>query len=224
MISQKSKFEFVTRGFKETLVLIPGWATDQRIFARLELPYNYLLTLEVDPFEFKARLKKELDRRSIAKISLFGYSLGGFLAYEFALEYPQGIDALIFAGIRKKYPADTLDDVTKRLKQDKNAYLREFYTACFSSKEKDSRAWFIKHLLKDYLKNMRLDELLRGLDYLRQVQIDPEKLKAFKKVKIIHGKEDKIAPFIEADNFRKYLSNAEFDFRDGGGHMLFLNG
>lgn len=206
------------------LVLVPGWATDQRIFERLELPSNYIFAPKAGPFEFKPALKKELDRRSIGKISFFGYSLGGFLAYEFALEYPEMIDTLIFSSIRARYPQQTLDEVAKKLKEDKNAYLREFYAACFSPQEKESRAWFIKNLLKDYLVNMRLEELLKGLDYLRQAEIHPEKLKNFKKIKIIHGKEDKIAPFMEVDNFRNQLAHAEFDFMDRRGHMPFLNG
>jgi len=62
MISLKSEFRFFNRGFKDTLVLIPGWATDYRIFNSLDLSYNYLLTTKLYHFNFNyALLEKSTD-------------------------------------------------------------------------------------------------------------------------------------------------------------------
>jgi len=223
MKSHGSEFKLIDRGFSETLVLISGWATDYRIFEKLDLPYNYLFTIKLDPFNFKGRLREDLNNRHIDKISLFGYSLGGFLAYEFALGYPQMIDEFILTGIRKKYPKDTIAAVRARLKEDKEAYLRDFYTAFFSSADKESFIWFRKNLLKDYVENMRLEGLLSGLDYLENVTIDPQRLNPFQKLKIIHGKEDKIAPLVEVEGFRAFLPGARFIFFDRLGHIPFLS-
>ena len=47
MTSPTSEFEWRARGFGHTLLLVPGWATDPRIFAPLDLEFNYLVATVV---------------------------------------------------------------------------------------------------------------------------------------------------------------------------------
>ena len=47
MISRKSEFKLIDRGFKDTILLIPGWAADYRIFDSLDLEFNYLLPMKL---------------------------------------------------------------------------------------------------------------------------------------------------------------------------------
>ena len=71
MRSVKSKFKLIKRGFTNPLVLIPGWATDYRIFDSLDLNYDYILPVEFSPLDFEAALSSYLEKNSIHKISLF---------------------------------------------------------------------------------------------------------------------------------------------------------
>ncbi len=136
MNSQISEFSYIYRGFKEAIVLIPGWATDYRIFSNLDLNYNYLLPVRFNPLDFKKKLSKELDKRGINKISMLGWSLGGFLAVEFFSDNPERIDKLILISIRKRYDSKNLEDIAFKLKKNKKAWLYKFYLDCFSKKDK----------------------------------------------------------------------------------------
>ena len=126
MKSRQSKFNFVDRGYKDNLILIPGWATDYRIFGTLDLKYNYLLPTEVYPFSFNNELIKFLKESFLNRISLFGWSLGGFLAQDFALNNPEMVDELILLGIRSKYEHKFLDEIESQLLKNKKAFLYKF--------------------------------------------------------------------------------------------------
>lgn len=222
MTSPKSEFKILDRGFKGTLVLIPGWATDYRIFATLDLNYNYLLPIKFSPFSFKEDLLKALNKKSIGRISLFGWSLGGFLAGEFALSNPDRVDELILVSICRRFKRNILEGIKLKLKENTKAYLYKLYTAFFSPRDKESLLWFRKHLLTNYMRQMQTKDLLSGLDYLMHAQINPKLLNSIQKTRIFHGSDDKIAPFKEALKIKSSLPCAEFVGLRQTGHIPFL--
>ena len=114
MTYQLSEFKFFQRGFKDTLALIPGWATDYRIFSNLDLNYNYLLPIKFHPADFKKELSRSLEELHINKVSLFGWSSGGFLATDFALGYASKVGELILVSIRKRFIPDSLKKIKQR--------------------------------------------------------------------------------------------------------------
>ena len=213
-------FKYIDRGHRDPIVLIPGWATDYRIFDSLDLRFNYLLPTEFSPFTFKRDLDKALREKAIKKISLFGYSLGGFAACEFAWDSPEMVDELILVGIRKRYKTNELAQIKSHLKKNKRAYLYKFYSQCFLNKEK--MRYFRKNLLKAYIEELDLDYLLSTLDYLSSFEIRPELLNSIRQIKIVHGREDKIAPIGEALEIKDNLPQAQFITIDGEGHIPFL--
>ncbi len=223
MICEKSRFRIIERGHKEVIVLIPGWATDYRIFDLLDLNYNYLLPFEVNPFDFENNLADFLEANSIERVSLLGWSQGGFLACGFASNRPQKVNQLILLGVRRNYDQKILQDIGLRLKKNRRAFLYKFYLDCFSADDKQSLTWFKNHLLRGYLEEMGLECLKAGLDYLARAQIEPETLAGIKRIKIFHGSQDKIAPLKEALEIKSRLPNAELISLDGLGHILFLN-
>ncbi len=218
-----SRFKYIYRGFKDALVLIPGWATDYRIFSSLDLNYNYLLPVKFNLLDFKKKLREELERNCLNKVSIFGYSLGGFLAGEFFKDNPERINKLILVSIRKKYNPVLLEEIAIKLKKNKKAYLYKFYLNCFSDKDKIGVSWFKEELLKDYLDAMTLPELLRGLEYLSGAELQMGALKTFKKLTIIHGKDDIVAPFREAVEIKSELPQVEFIGLPDSGHIPFLS-
>jgi len=222
MLCEQSRFRIIERGHQEVICLIPGWATDYRIFDALDLNYNYLLPLEINPFDFEKGLADFLEANSLNRVSLFGWSQGGFLACGFVSNMPEKVNQLILLGIRRSYDRNLLQDIRLKLENNREAFLYKFYLDCFSKADKQSLAWFKKYLLKDYLDTMSFECLKAGLDYLTGAQIEPEYLAGIRRIKIFHGSQDKIAPLKEAMEIKSQLPNAEFISLDGSGHFLFL--
>lgn len=223
MISLRSEFRLLKRRSKETLVLIPGWAFDYRIFSTLDLSYNYLLPTKFYPFSFAEDLLAILNKESIEKISLLGWSLGGFLAGDFARKNPERVDELILLSIRKNYEPRALKEIETKLKKNKPAFLYKFYQECFSLQDKESFVWFRKNLLKDYIREMNLKDLISGLDYLSGASLQMESLNRLKRIRIFQGKEDRIAPLPEALKLKVNLPQVEFVCIPQAGHLPFLN-
>ncbi|MGA2774850.1 MAG: hypothetical protein ABSE81_02165 [Candidatus Omnitrophota bacterium] len=217
------EIKFVNRGFKDNLVLIPGWATDYRIFQPLELNYNYLLVSEFSPFSFTQDLSQYLKSNSIAKISILGWSLGGFLAADFTVRNRDNVEQLILLGMREKYKVQALTGIEEKLKKNRVAWLYKFYLDCFSRNDRQGLSWFRKELLKDYLKKQELLGLIAGLDYLSRVALDINSLKQIESLRIFHGSADIIAPLKEALAIKAQLPKAEFVSVQKVGHALFLS-
>jgi pimeloyl-ACP methyl ester carboxylesterase len=223
MLFLKSEFKFTDRGFKDNLVLIPGWATDYRIFDRLELDYNYLLTTRLNPFDFNQALLRKLDKLKLNAVAVLGFSLGGFLAAEFAAEFPERISELILLGIRKRYPPEILENIKCAILKNRRVWLYKFYINCFSRLDLPGLGWFKQSLLKEYTEKFSLNELVDGLNYLAGQAFVPKSLAKIKKIKIFHGDQDKIAPLEEAREIKSDLPQAKFILLEDIGHLSFLN-
>lgn len=221
MKSLPSEFKLFDRGAKETILLIPGWATDYRIFGSLDLDFNYLMPINFSPYDFEKKLIATLKKNGLDKISLLGWSMGGFIASDFLSRHRERIDEIIFIAIRQSYEKETLEEIKSYLKRSRKTYLYKFYRDCFSKKEEEALSWFKRNLLRSYLGQMDLDLLLEGLDYLSSAQLRLRELKRLK-IKFIHGKVDKIAPIEEALRIKESLPQAKFISIKGAGHMPFL--
>jgi len=213
-------FKYINNNSSNTIVLIPGWASYYRIFNLLRLKFNYLMPVRFSPHTFQSNLLSAIDEFNISKVSLFGWSLGGFLATEFALEHKDKVDDVILVSVRKKYPDDKLAEISKLLKKNKKGYLYKFYSQCFSSK--DQMRWFRTNLLKSYCDGFDLDYLLEGLEYLKNSHMSCQLLAKLKKIKMIHGEQDNIAPIREAFDIKDNLPNADFVCIKEAGHIPFL--
>ena len=75
-----SKFKYEPKGAEGAILLIPGWATDYRIFSGLDIGYNILLPVEFSPFGFCKGLLDAMDDNHLKKISILGWSMGGYIA------------------------------------------------------------------------------------------------------------------------------------------------
>ena len=215
MKSRRSEFKLIDRSFKDTILLIPGWATDHRIFGSLDLDFNYLVPTRLSLSDFEEALLTRLKKESLDKISVLGWSMGGFLAADLASKCPQMVKDLTLVGMRKRYDEDGIKKIKGYLGTNKNGYLYKFYHECFSPEEKEALSVFKRGLMKDYLKEFAADELLTGLDYLTKAELKAE---VFKKVKtrLIHGDSDRIAPIEELIGMEGIV------VLKGAGHAPFL--
>lgn len=218
-----TEFRLIDRGFKDYLALIPGWATDHRIFSTLDLNYNYLLPVRFAPFNFNSPLKNFLRKQSIDKISLFGWSMGAFLAQGFALNNQPAVNELILVGMRKKFEAQALKETKEQVIKNKKAFLCKFYLNFFSDNDKEALWWFKKNLLRDYCNKACLKELAGGLDYLAQAKIEAGTLAGFRRLRVFQGEKDRICPFEEAREIKNDLPSADFVGIPETGHAPFLN-
>ncbi len=221
MKSGQSEFKIVKRGAKNTLVLIPGWATDHRVYSFLDLDYNYIIATKICIPTFVEDLNDLLEENELQKVSIFGYSLGGFLAKDFCLEFGAKVDELILVGIRKHYREAELLAVRQALGKNRRAFLIGFYRDCFSDSD-PSRLWFKDNLLKNYLDGFDTHILFDGLDYLAQARMSGEDFSCVKRVVFFHGREDKIAPLKEAEGIAAFLPQASFTAIPKRGHLPFL--
>lgn len=213
-------FKYLDRESNKTIVLIPGWAADHRIFNSLNLNFNYLLAIDFSPFPLKEKLLNTLEENGIEKVSLLGWSLGGFLAADFAGKHPNLVEELILVSIREKYKQEEIAEVKKLLKKSKKGYLYKFYSQCFFKREKLN--WFKKNLFRAYCQDFGLEYLLATLDYLGSSQINTNKLSEVSKIKIVHGDHDRIAPIDEAREVKERINGSEFIIVKDSGHIPFL--
>ncbi|MBN2453824.1 MAG: alpha/beta hydrolase [Candidatus Omnitrophica bacterium] len=216
-----SKFELLDRGARETILLIPGWATDHRIFGSLDLPFNYLLPVEYSPFNFAGDLLSAMKKNGLKKISALGWSMGAFVICECLKQCVGAVDGVALVSARRAYERPDNENIKLLLMKNRKGFLRKFYSDCFPAAARDAYNRMKEGLLKDYCEGMELGRLVEGLDYLSSRRIDPRSLEGVP-VKFIHGREDRIAPMEEAEAIKDELPQADFIVLDGEGHMPFL--
>ena len=168
--------------------------------------------------EFQKNLKEYLGNNNIKEVSILGFSLGGFIASEFVSEYCGIIPEIFLVGIRKKYKKYEIEQTIKSFKKNKSESLGKFYSMCILE-QKQNLFW--KKLFKDYTNDFSLQFLVKTLLYLGEKEIQPEKINHIKKIVLIHGQNDKIAPLNEAIEIKNSLKNAEIKIIKDTGHLVF---
>ncbi|MCM8787342.1 MAG: alpha/beta hydrolase [Candidatus Omnitrophica bacterium] len=219
-MSLSINFKYIDRGFDKAIVLIYGWATDYRIFSTLNLKYNYIFPIKFSPFGFVELLLDFLYENNFKKITILGWSLGGFVAAEFASKFSNIVSKLILISIQERYELSDLERIKVYIIKNKEAYLYKFYHNCFFDKK--SVSFFKKTLLKDYLKEFSSKSLCEGLDYLKVAKINPKDLDKIDDIIIIHGKQDRIVSYQRALSVSKILNKSRFFLLDNTGHIPFL--
>ena len=215
-------FKIVNRNHGVSVVLLPGWATDCRIFEKLDIPYNYILPAPFNPNTFETEFLEYAKQNCIKTVSILGWSMGGYCAADFAVKHPAMIDELFLVSVKEKYDKEGIDKVKAYIKESRKAYLYKFYYECFSKEEAEELKWFKETLMKDYLEKFSETELFDGLDYLLDTPLDIKELNRLK-VKFIYGMKDKIVPLNEIIELKKELPGGEFKFIDEAGHLSFLH-
>jgi pimeloyl-ACP methyl ester carboxylesterase len=216
-----TEFKLVKRGFDKTLVLIPGWATDYRIFEPLEIEFNYLLPVKFFTEDFSQSLLNALDQNNLTKVSLLGWSMGAFLASEFLCKYPQKVSRVFMVSAKEKYQKNNLEKIEAYLRKSQSGYLYKFYQECFCKEERDVFSWFKRNLLKKYLSDFSLDWLVCSLSYLSSAELSlKELIKA--DATFIQGQNDRIVPPEDFLSIKKAVAGGKFICLQETGHMPFL--
>jgi pimeloyl-[acyl-carrier protein] methyl ester esterase len=223
MMPGTEEFFVVGGGGDPSMVLLPGWATDGRIFEGALTGGTAVTTGPLRPEGFSRRLAAFLDRTARGPVTVVGWSLGGFLAAEFAREYPDRVRRVVLVGIRREYPEGDVEAVLRSLSADPGGCLTGFYAQCFYPSQIPAYRRFRSGLQAAYLREMDGGALREGLSYLAKARLSGETLPACP-VAIVHGEKDVVAPFAEAERLAREVGNATFHPLPGASHAAFLAG
>ncbi len=202
-------------------VIFPGWAFDSRIFWTLPPDSCFIFIDTIKAIHSEDDFRKLLDQYKFEKFNLVGWSMGAYIAAEFARRYSERIEKLVLVSARESYEKNQLIAVKKLLNRNKVDYLRAFYKECFSGEAVELYSRFEKTLFKDYLELFSEEALNIGLDYLSSAGfnfIDPGKIKTF----IVSGTRDKIAPCEEAFKISANIHSSKTIIMGNEGHMPFF--
>jgi pimeloyl-ACP methyl ester carboxylesterase len=214
--------EFTVTGEGDpSMVLLPGWATDGRIFEGVFPGVPAVTTGPLRPEGFSRRLAAFLDRAARGPVTVVGWSLGGFLAAEFAREYPDRVRRVVLVGIRREYPEGDVAGVLRSFSADPGGCLSGFYAQCFYPSQIPAYRRFRAGLQVAYLREMDGGALREGLSYLAGARLSGETLPACP-VTIVHGGKDVVASFAEAEGVAREGGNATFHPLPGAAHAAFL--
>ncbi len=216
----REEFTVVGEG-EPSMVLLPGWATDGRIFDGVFPGVTAVTTGQLRPEGFSRRLAVFLDRATSGPVTILGWSLGGFLAAEFAREYPDRVRRVVLVGIRREYPEGDVAAVLRSLSGDPGSCLSGFYAQCFHPSQIAAYRRFRSGLLAAYLREMDGDALREGLSYIAKARLSGDTLPACP-VMIVHGGKDVVAPLAEAEGVAREGGNATFHPVPGAAHAAFL--
>jgi pimeloyl-[acyl-carrier protein] methyl ester esterase len=221
MMPNMEEFFVVGGSGDPSMVLLPGWATDGRIFDGVLPGVTAVTTGPLRPDRFSRRLAAFLDSAARGPVTVVGWSLGGFLAAEFAREYPDRVRRVVLVGIRREYPEGDVEAVLRSLSADPGGCLSGFYTRCFYPSQIPAYRRFRGRLQAAYLREMDGGALREGLSYLASARLSRETLPACP-VAIVHGEEDVVAPLAEAEGVARETGNATFHPLPGAAHAAFL--
>ncbi|MEN8135103.1 MAG: alpha/beta fold hydrolase [Thermodesulfobacteriota bacterium] len=181
-------------------VFLPGWGFDGRVTELADHPHPWLAPdTPLDPAATADTLANFLDQQKIESIILAGWSMGAYLAIDFALLYPERIKALYLLAIRQSWPAQELDQIRAELYDNPVKFMKTFYRKCFLG-HKPSYRKFTDSLEESYLTNLDPVALEAGLVYLQNFPLAAKTNKLAKLDRptyLLHGAKDIIAPAAE---------------------------
>lgn len=205
-----------------TVVLLPGFATDHRIFDGLFPGDGRIVPRGLCAGRIAERLALHLAGEASGPVTILGWSLGAFVAAEFACRRPKLVERLVLVGARRRYDAPALSRFRRSLSQDRERCLGEFYARCFLPTQRADYRRFREGLLPSYLREMDSVRLFEDLDYLGASEIRPETLPP-RGVAFVHGAHDVVAPADEARALAAKTAGSAFHLLPGAAHAAFLS-
>ncbi len=188
----RKAIQFIDKGHAQTLVFLPGWALDTRIFDTIESPFNRLYLNDICSASLISDLKQAFHINAIKPAHFIGFSMGAFRCLDIFKQSPGLIRSVTLIGLNTGYKKTDIALIRRLLIENIQGYLRSFYQACFH--EKSEFRSFYTRLGKEFCNTLELKTLLSELDYLDAASVRLEDLVQMPNLTLIHGKYDRIAP------------------------------
>jgi malonyl-CoA O-methyltransferase len=202
-------------------VFLPGWGFDGRVIELAEREQQWVFPgSRLPPAATIEGLAAFLDQQQIGSIVLAGWSLGAYLAIDFALLYPERIKSLYLLATRQAWPPAEIAQIRAEFAADPRRFLQTFYRKCFLGDPPGYRK-FRATLEESYLADLAAAPLAAGLAYLQNFPLAAKSRKLAelrRPVYIFHGARDLVAPPTE----RLVLPGAVSQVLKNAGHPVFL--
>jgi malonyl-ACP O-methyltransferase BioC len=223
---QETIFAFNTApstDLKNYPVFLPGWGFDGRVTDLAEQPRSWLSsTTLLYPTDTVAQLVAFLDENNIESIVLSGWSMGSYLAIDFALAFPERVSALYLLAARQSWSLAEIEQIRADLAEDPATFMRSFYRKCFLG-DRNSYRKFSENLQDNYLAALNQESLKSGLDYLASYPLTDRATSLAEleiPIYLLHGAKDIIAPPTEMAD----IPGAVSCMVKTAGHPVFLDG
>lgn len=239
---------FETHGAGEPLILIPGFASgawtwfqqieslskifqvitfDPRGIGKSKAPDEDLQNLSM--CSFVEDVLQILDDLKIEKANVLGASFGGFVAQEFALDFPERIDKLILActtagGANHVKPdIEILRSFSPDPGLPPGEKIRRFIRPAFTDEFNRDHAGEVEKVCQ-----LREQSVVSDAVYMAQLQVafsfsTEQKLGEIKnKTLVISGDQDSVVPVENSINLADKIPNAKLQIIKNGSHMFFI--
>ncbi|WP_124552286.1 pimeloyl-ACP methyl ester esterase BioH [Methylophilus methylotrophus] len=231
-------------GQGKPLVLLHGWGMNSAVWERItkRLSANYRLFLVDLPGMGQSRPVYPYHLHSLAEAvaeeipgvsSILGWSLGGLVAQQIALNQPDRVEKLILVGTNPCFvskpdwthgiEARHFEQFNERFAKDFNATLLNFLTLqCMHARDARSTVRQLR-IAFGAKPTPTQDSLNQALDILLQTDLREEVGRLFQPTLIIHGDRDTLAPVSAAHWLAMHLMRARLRVIAGAAHAPFLS-
>lgn len=238
-------FYYETHGDGEPLVLIPGlgtglwlWFKQSPFFARhfrtiiFDPPgvgRSGITNEELTTRSLAAKVAGLLDNLDIERAHVLGASLGGFVAQEFALDYPQKLMSLVLCctsagGVgHVPSPASVWEAYSANFHLSRNERIRANLALSFSPRFIAEHKAEIERIMEMRLSNDMPDEVYMsqvraGLSFDSSARISNIETPTL----VITGDADIIVPIENSHNLQAAIPDAKLVIVTGGSHLFFI--
>lgn len=199
------------------VLFLPGWGFSGQVLDVAEKPLAWSRpTVPLDPATASSEILAFLDENSCDIIRLVGWSMGAFLACDFAFAFPRKVASLTVVGMRASWPSSEINAIRQSLVAAPSVFLRDFYRKSLLGYKKEYLR-FVAEQQAALMESLDMQVLGRGLDYLAQWRMPERGMQC--PVFCRHGRRDIIAPVTE----QGVIPGADSTIIEHGGHALFFD-
>ena len=214
----------------KTLVLIPGYMCNDHMWqnqlTQLKKKYKVII-----PELKQGKTINEFSKHTLKSLpdtfSIIGFSMGGFIALNLAINYPKRIDDLVLVGTNARSVSKERRILLKKslLELNKKNYIERFSLSSFQSyfaKKNQNKKKYLK-LIKTMVKNSGLKCLT---NQTKAILNRPELIGKLTKIKsrclIISGSQDRLSTKEMNIELHTKIKNSEIYFVTKSGHFVML--
>jgi len=170
---------------------------------------------------------KKIAHKNNKKLSIIGFSMGGFIAIKLAIDFPDMVDKLVLVGTNAR-------DVSKKRKillekslnilNEKNyakLFFKKNYSLYFSDKNLQNRS--LQNIVYSMAKKLGYQSFLNQTNLILKRPNQLENLNQIKsKTLIIRGAEDKLSTAMMNKHLNKKIKNSKYKEVKNSSHFLML--